>query len=216
MPDAVPMHVAALIGCCVATGVGAVINSAAARPGATVAVFGCGGVGLNAIQGARLMNASRIIAVDIYDHKLEFTYKFGATDVVNSRETDPVEAIRVLTGGGVDMAFDTFGSAVTTANAVKSLAKSGTAVLVGLGAVGETAPIDMVDMVRNQKSLVGSYYGSRSPHETFDALVDFYLKGSLDVESLIARTYSLAQINDGFDALERGEDGRGIIRFSKG
>ena len=74
----------------------------------------------------------------------------------------------------------------------------------------------MVDMVRNQKSLVGSYYGSGSPHETFDALVDFYLKGSLDVESLIARTYSLAQINDGFDALERGEDGRGIIRFSKG
>ena len=216
MPDAVPMHVAALIGCCVTTGVGAVINSPAARPGATVAVFGCGGVGLNAIQGARLMNASRIIAVDIYDHKLEFTYKFGATDVVNSRETDPVEAIRDLTGGGVDMAFDTFGSAVTTANAVNSLAKGGTAVLVGLGAVGETAPIDMVDMVRNQKSLVGSYYGSGSPHETFDTLVDFYLKGSLDVESLIARTYSLAQINDGFDALERGEDGRGIIRFSKG
>ena len=216
MPDAVPMHVAALIGCCVTTGVGAVINSPAARPGATVAVFGCGGVGLSAIQGARLMNASRIIAVDIYDHKLEFAYRFGATDVVNARETDPVEAVRDLTGGGVDMAFDTFGSAVTTANAVKSLAKGGTAVLVGLGAVGETAPIDMVDMVRNQKSLVGSYYGSGSPHETFDTLVDFYLKGSLDVEGLIARTYSLAQINDGFDALERGEDGRGIIRFSKG
>ena len=122
IPDSVPMHVAALIGCCVATGVGAVVNSPAARPGATVAVCGCGGVGLNAIQGAKLMNASRIIAVDIYDHKLEFTYKFGATDVVNSRETDPVEAIRDLTGGGVDMAFDTFGSAVTTANGSISLA----------------------------------------------------------------------------------------------
>ena len=216
IPDAVPMHVAALIGCCVTTGVGAVVNSPAARPGATVAVFGCGGVGLNAIQGAKLMNASRIIAVDIYDHKLEFTYRFGATDVVNARETDPVEAIRELTGGGVDLAFDTFGSALTTANAVNALGKGGTAVLVGLGATGETAPIDMVDMVRNQKSLVGSYYGSASPYETFDTLVDFYLKGSLDIEGLIARTYSLDQINEGFDALGRGEDGRGIIRFEKG
>ena len=215
IPDSVPMHVAALIGCCVTTGVGAVVNSPGARPGATVAVFGCGGVGLNAIQGAKLMNASRIIAVDIYDHKLEFTYRFGATDVVNARETDPVEAIRELTGGGVDLAFDTFGSAVTTANAVNALGKGGTAVLVGLGAAGETAPIDMVDMVRNQKTLVGSYYGSASPHETFDTLVNFYLKGSLDIEGLIARTYSLDQINEGFDALGRGEDGRGIIRFEK-
>ena len=213
VPAGVPMHVAALIGCCVTTGVGAVINSPAMRPGASVAVFGCGGVGLNAIQGARLMNASRVISVDIYDHKLEFAYKFGATDVVNAREVDPVQAIRDITGGGVDLAFDTFGSASTIVNAVDSLLTGGTAVLVGLGAVAETAPIDMVDMVRNQKTLVGSYYGSASPHETFDKVVDFYLRGILDVESLITRTYSLAQINDGFEALDRGEDGRGVIKF---
>ena len=213
IPDSVPMHVAALIGCCVATGAGAVINNPVARPGATVAVFGCGGVGLNSIQGARLINASRVIAVDIYDHKLEFTYKFGATDVINAREVDPVEAIKELTGGGVDIALDTFGSAGTTVQAVNSLRKGGTAILVGLGSVNEDAPIPMVDMVRDQKSLVGSYYGSASLHETFDKLVGFYLKGSLDVEGLVSRAYSLEQINEGFDALDRGEDGRGIIRF---
>ncbi len=213
VPDEVPMHVAALIGCCVTTGVGSVINMPAASVGMTVAVFGCGGVGLSVIQGARLFNARKIIAVDIYDHKLEFSYKFGATDVVNAREQDPVEAIRELTDGGVDMAFDSFGSARTTNSAVMALRKAGVAVLIGLGAVGETAPIDMVDFLRNQKSLVSSYYGAASPHETFDKLVSFYLKGELDVDSLITRTYSLDEINEGFSALERGEDGRGVIRF---
>ena len=214
MPDEVPMDVAALIGCCVTTGVGSVINIPAARSGMTVAVFGCGGVGLSVIQGARLLNATKIIAVDIFDHKLEFAYKFGATDVVNSREVDPVEAIKELTGGGVDMAFDSFGSAQTVNNSVMALRKAGTAVMIGLGPVGDTAPIDMVDFLRNQKSLLSSYYGAASPHETFDKLIDFYLKGLLDVESLITRTYPLEEINEGFDALARGEDGRGIIVFS--
>ena len=214
IPDEVPMRVAALIGCCVTTGVGGIINNPASRPGMTVAVFGCGGVGLSTIQGARLLNASKIIAVDIYDHKLEFTYKFGATDVINARAVDAVEAIRDLTDGGVDMAFDTFGSPGTTSDAVKSIRKAGTAVMIGLGPVGESTPIDMVDFLRNQKSLVASYYGSASPYETFGKLVDFYLKGTLDVESLITRRYELEQINEGFDALARGEDGRGVIAFN--
>jgi S-(hydroxymethyl)glutathione dehydrogenase/alcohol dehydrogenase len=213
MPDRVPMAVAALIGCCVTTGVGSVINMPAARPGMSVAVFGCGGVGLSVIQGARLMNASKVIAVDIYDHKLEFSYKFGATDVVNSREVDPVEAIREITGDGVDMAFDSFGSAGTLNSAVMAVRRAGTAVMIGLGAAGETAPIDMVEFLRDQKSLVSSYYGAASPHETFDKLVGFYLKGELDVDSLITRRYGLADINEGFDALARGEDGRGVIVF---
>ena len=119
----------------------------------TVAVFGCGGVGLSVIQGARLLNASKIIAVDIFDHKLEFAYKFGPTDVVNSREVDPVEAIKELTGGGADMTFDSFGSAQTVNSSVMALRKAGTAVMIGLGPVGDTAPIDMVDFLRNQKSL---------------------------------------------------------------
>ena len=214
IPDDVPTPVAALMGCCVTTGVGAVINNPASRPGMTVAVFGCGGVGLSVIQGARLLNASRIIAVDVFDHKLEFTYKFGATDVINARQGDPVEAILEMTDGGVDMAFDSFGSPGTTANAVKAVRAAGTAVLIGLAPVGDTAPIDMVDMVRYQKSLVGSYYGSASPHETFNKLVDFYLKGRLDVASLITRSHPFEQINEGFDALARGEDGRGVVVFN--
>lgn len=213
MPDEVPMHVAALIGCSVTTGTGAVINNPVARTGMTVAVFGCGGVGLNVIQGARLMNASRIIAVDIYDHKLEFSYKFGATDVVNAQEGDPAEAIQEMTGGGVDMAFDSFGSPVAIGNAFNSLRRGGTAVQIGLAKQGEQPQIDMVDMVRAQKSLVGSYYGSASPHATFDKLMDFYLKGKIDVEGLITRRYDFDQVNDGMDAFERGEDGRAIMIF---
>ena len=213
IPDQVPVDVAALIGCCVTTGAGGIINNPAARPGVTVAVFGCGGVGLNVVQGARLLNASRIIAVDVYDHKLEFSYKFGATDVVNAREVDPVEAVREISDGGVDLAFDSFGSAATISNAFASVRRGGTAVLIGLGAVGEKAPIDMVDMVRGQKTIMGSYYGSASPHESFKKIVDFYLKGKLDVESLITRRYPLEQINEGFEALASGEDGRGVIDY---
>ena len=213
VPDEVPFPVGALIGCRVTTGVGAVINSPAAAAGMSVAVFGCGGVGLNVIQGARLMGASRIIAVDIYDHKLEFSYRFGATDTVNSREVDPVEAIRDLTGDGVDMALDSFGAPDVVAGAVKSLRRGGTAISVGLAPVGATAPIDVVDMIRSQKTLVGSYYGSASPHETFRKLVDYYLKGKIDLDSMITRTYSLEQVNEGFDAIAQGEDGVGVIVF---
>jgi Zn-dependent alcohol dehydrogenase len=213
MADEVPMDVGALIGCCVTTGVGAVVNHVSARPGMTAAIFGCGGVGLNVIQGAKLMNASRIIAIDIYDHKLEFSYKFGATDVINSRETDPVEAIKEMTGSGVDMAFDSFGSSSTTNAAVRALRKKGVAIMIGLAPVGDTAPIDMVDLLRNQKTLAGSYYGSASPHESFKTIQDFYLKGDLIVDELVTRRYKLDQINEGFDALDRGEDGRGVIVY---
>jgi S-(hydroxymethyl)glutathione dehydrogenase/alcohol dehydrogenase len=213
IPDQMPMDVAALIGCCVTTGVGAIINHPAARPGITVAVFGCGGVGLNVIQGARLLNARKIIAVDVADHKLEFSYKFGATDVVNSRNMDPVEIIKELTDDGVDLAFDSFGSEGTIVNAFEAVRPGGAAVLIGLGAVGEKAPIDMVHMVRAQKTVMGSYYGSASPHETFNKLIDFYLRGKLDVENLITRRYSLMDINEGFQALARSEDGRGVIDY---
>ena len=173
-----PIEVAALIGCSVTTGVGGVMNNPNAKIGMSVAVFGCGGVGLNVIQGAKLMNASRIIAVDVLDHKLEFTYRFGATDTINSREVDDVaEAIKEMTGGGVDMAFDSIGKAEVISAAFKSVRTTGTAVLIGLGALGEDAPIDMSDMVRGQKTVMGSYYGSTSPHESFRKIVDAYLTG---------------------------------------
>ena len=151
IPDEVPMDVAALIGCSVTTGVGAVINQPNAHAGMTVAVIGAGGVGLNAIQGARMLNASRIIAVDVHDHKLDFARRFGATDTVNARNVDAAAAVRELSGGGVDFAFDTFGSSETANQALESAGKGGTAVIVGLAPVESRGSVDLVDMVRKQK-----------------------------------------------------------------
>ncbi|MBI4220335.1 MAG: Zn-dependent alcohol dehydrogenase [Chloroflexi bacterium] len=213
IPEKVPMEVAALMGCCVATGVGALINQPGIKTGISVAVFGCGGVGLNVLQGARLLSATRVIAVDIHDHKLEFAFRFGATHTVNARREDPVAAIRRITGGGVDFAVDSFGSKLTAGQAIQSVRTGGTAVLVGLAPTGEAVPVDMVDAVRNQKSIAGSYYGSASPQETFSKLIDFYLTGKIDVEGMVTRRYPLEKINEGFAALARGEDGRGVIVF---
>jgi S-(hydroxymethyl)glutathione dehydrogenase/alcohol dehydrogenase len=213
MPNDVPMEVAALIGCSVATGVGGVINQPNMRAGMTVAVIGAGGVGLNAIQGAALMNASRVIAVDIHDHKLEFAYKFGATDVINANDQDAVAAIQEMTGDGVDFAFDTFGHKLTTEQAYKATRKGGTTVIVGLAPDGMNAEIPLVELVRNQKTLVGSYYGSASPHETFRKLLSFYKQGRIDVGGMVTRRYKLDEINMAYEALERAEDGRGVIIF---
>ncbi len=212
MPDEVPMEVAALIGCSVTTGFGSVVNAPNARPGMTVAVFGVGGVGLNAVQGARVMGASRIIAVDLDESKLEFAKRFGATDAVDASSEDAVEAIRDLTGG-VDLALDTFGAVETTQNAVAALGKNGVAVIAGLAPLGDRAGIDLTDLVRAQKMVVGAYYGASSPHETFKTLVDLYLRGEVLIDELVQRRYPLDEINEGFAALERGENGRGVIVF---
>ncbi len=214
MPDDVPMEVAALIGCSVTTGVGSVVNAPRVRPGMTVAVFGAGGVGLNSIQGARLMSASRVIAVDIAEHKLQFATDFGATDIIDSTVTDPVEAIRELTGGGVDLALDTFGGVGTAGQAVAALRRNGVAVMVGLAPLGDQVGVDLVDMVRNQKTLTGAYYGLASPHETFRSMIDLYRSGDLLIDNLVQRRYPLGEINEAFDALERGENGRGVIVFN--
>ncbi len=213
VPDDVPMEVAALIGCCVTTGVGGVINQPGIEAGAKMAVFGCGGVGLNVIQGARLMNASQVIAVDIIEHKLRFAEQFGATHTVDASATDAAEAVRELSGGGVDFAFDAFGGAETLVAAVESLRKNGTAVLIGLAPVGDRAEIDMVDLVRGQKRIVGSYYGSASPHVTFAKVVEFYRQGKIDVDALITRRHPLEEINEAFELLAGGADGRGVIVF---
>ena len=133
------------------------------KAGSTVAVFGCGGVGLNIIQGAKMLNCLKVIAVDIFDHKLEFAYKFGATDVINAKSEDPVEKIRDKTGGGVDYSFDSFGSSSIMKQAVESLSKRGTAALVGLASPSSDVAINMVDLVRNEKNIIGSFYGYGSP-----------------------------------------------------
>ena len=167
------------------------------------------------IKNGPINSIKNIIAVDILDNKLEFSYKFGATHTVNSKAENATKKILEITNGlGVDFGFDTFGSQITTDQMMSSVRKGGTGVIIGLAPEGQTANINMVDMVRNHKTLVGSYYGSVSPHLTFERIIEFYQSGKLDINSVIARKYPLDKINEAYNDLAKGEDGRGVIDFT--
>lgn len=212
-PD-MSLRAAALIGCSVTTGVGTAIYAAEVTPGSTVCVIGVGGVGLNVVQGARIAGATRIIAVDINDAALEFAGKFGATDSVNANAGDPLKAIKDLTGGkGVDYAFEAFGSSETITLAFDAARKHGTAVIAGLAPVGEQAGIDGVALVRQEKTLKGAYYGATKPSIDFYHMIDLYKSGKLDVDNLVTRSYTLDQVNEAYDELDRGVVGRGVIDY---
>ena len=212
LPPEVPLAVAALIGCCVTTGVGAAIFSAKVQPGSTVAVIGCGGVGLNIIQGARLLNAARIIAVDPNEGKLEFATRLGATHSVNPTHQDPVARIKELTQGqGADYTFEAFGSAETVEVAFNAARRGGTAVVLGIVPLGEPASIDPVALVRQEKTLKGSYYGSSRPTVDMPLMVELYLAGKLNIDDLVTRYYKLDDVNQAYQDLERGELVRGVI-----
>ena len=211
-PKEVSMEVAALVGCSVPTGVGAAIFNAQVEPGSAVAVVGCGGVGLNVIQGARLMNPSKIIAVDINEGALEFATKFGATHTVNATHEDPVAKVKELTGGlGADYSFEVFGSTETIETAFDMARKRGTVVVVGIAPVGEKAGINAVSLVRDEKVLKGTYYGSNRPSVDMPKMMDLYLSGQLNLDELITRHYTLDQVNQAYDDLMAGAIGRGVI-----
>ena len=214
VPKAVPLDVAALIGCCVTTGVGAAVFNAQIEPGSTVAVVGCGGVGLNVIQGSRLLNASKIIAVDIREGQLEFAMKFGATHTVNASDQDAVARVKEITGGlGADYAFEVYGSAETVEAAYAMARKGGTAVVVGIAPAGERAGINPVSLVRDEKVLKGTYYGSARCHVDMPRIVDLYLSGRLNLDDLVTRKYDLDHINQAYEDLDKGGIGRGVIVF---
>lgn len=212
--SSVSLELAALVGCSVTTGVGAVLNTARVPAGATVAVIGCGGVGLNVIQGARLVNAGRIIAVDVAEDKLTFARRFGATDVVNAREQDPVRAIRQLTEGGAEYAFEALGTAGTIRIAVDALRPGGTAVVVGMAPHGEEAAIDAYMLTWGEKTLKGCFYGSARARIDMPMLIGLAEAGKLELGGLVTRRAPLEQINEAYAALERGEPGRGLIVLS--
>ena len=209
----VPMDVLALIGCAVTTGVGAVVNAARVEPGSSIAVIGCGGVGLNVIQGAGLVSAGRIIAVDLLDNKLEYARQFGATDTVNASEGDTVEQVRELTGGGVDYAFEVIGNGKTVEQAVEMTRAGGTACIVGMAPQNSKATIDPLIFVTKETKLIGTWYGSARPRFDFPRLIELTMAGKLKVKELISRRYTLDQINEGFERLGRGEVARGVITF---
>jgi S-(hydroxymethyl)glutathione dehydrogenase/alcohol dehydrogenase len=209
-PD-IHMRAAALIGCAVMTGVGAVLNTAGVQPGATVAVFATGGVGLSVVQGAVLANASKIIAVDLLDNKLDYARTVGATHAINASKQDPLEAIREITDGqGVDYAFDAIGDSRVSRACYDAVRRGGTAVVVGMAPTGSEISIPAT-IANDEKVVKGCFYGSARPAVDFPRLVDFYLRGALQLDQMITQTYGLDQINDAFDALGRGENARGLI-----
>ncbi|MFQ5873067.1 MAG: Zn-dependent alcohol dehydrogenase [Dehalococcoidia bacterium] len=211
-PDSLPLDIAALIGCSVTTGVGAVLFSTQVEPGSTVAVVGCGGVGLNVILGAKLVNAGQIIAVDIKEGQLEFAMKFGATHSVNPSHQDAAARVKELTGGrGVDYAFEVFGSGETVELAYDMTRKGGTAVVVGIAPIGDRAAIEAVSLVREEKVLKGTYYGSARMRVDMSRIVELYQAGQLNLDELITRRYALDDINQAYNDLDRGEVGRGVI-----
>jgi len=209
-----PWPQAALLGCCVPTGVGAVTRCAEVEPGASVMIVGCGGVGLNVVQGARLAGAGAIVAVDLLDNKLEYAKTFGATHTVNASRTNAVEFVRGLTGGrGVDYAFDAIGGEATTLQILDAVRPGGTAVIVGMAAMNVRAPITPYMMALQEKCIKGTMYGSVRPNLDFPWLVDQYLAGNLKVDELVSRTYKLEEINEGFTALRSGQVARGVVVF---
>ena len=207
-----PIGQAALIGCGVMTGVGAVINTAAVEPGSSVAVFGCGGVGLNCIQGARLANASPIIAVDLLDNKLDMAREFGATHVVNAGREDPVERIRAITGGaGAHYAFEAIGlTAEPFIQALECTRARGVTVYVGHAPVDTELKLD-ARMWIQEKTVIGSLYGSARTQVDFPRMVSLYKSGHLMLDELVTREYELGGVNDAFAALERGEVARSVL-----
>lgn len=213
---AIPFDRACLLGCSVITGAGAVINTARVQPGDTVAVIGCGGVGLNAIQGAVLAGARRIIAIDLQPGKLELARKFGATDVINPADGADVAAqVRAITGAaGVDHAFEVIGLKSTAQEAIQILDKGGAAYLIGMQKPGTVLEVDPLgDLLFAQKSVHGVFMGSTNAKIDIPYYADLYLQGRLNLDDLVSRTITLEEINEGYDELRLGGVARSVIVF---
>ena len=208
----VSLEVAALMGCSVMTGIGAVMNTAQVEPGASVLVIGAGGVGLNVVMGAVLVGANRIIVADLLDSKLELAHSFGATHLINAKEQDVVEEVRALTGGdGADYAFEVIGNPKTMATAYQAVRRGGTAVAVGIPPFGSEMTINAGELVYQEKTLKGSYYGSGRPQADMPRLLDLHLAGRLPLDRLVSRSYPIDKVNEAFDALLAGEVARSVL-----
>ena len=210
---ALPLDRAALVGCGVLTGVGAALRTSGLQAGQTVAVFGCGGVGLSIVQGARIGGASRIIGVDVFESKLEMAKRVGATDVVNSSQDDPVKAVRALTGGaGVDHAFEAVGNTTLVRQAIESLAIRGTATIVGV--LPPDAKIEFPWMaIRPECKVQTSRMGSNRFRTDIPRYLEFYRQGRLLLDEMVSRRGKLGDINEAFRAMKAGEVARTVLTF---
>ena len=210
----IPLDRAALVGCAVTTGVGAVFNTAKVEPGASVAVFGCGGVGLNVVQGAAIAGAERIIAIDTLQEKLDMAKRFGATDTILAKPgEDTAKALKKLTGGGPDYAFECVGAGALAETAYRAIRRGGKAVIVGVARPTDAASFKPMTMVFEEKCLQGSYFGSSVPRIDFPRMLQLYMAGRLKLDELITHRYRIDEAPQAFADLESGRNARGVIVF---
>jgi S-(hydroxymethyl)glutathione dehydrogenase/alcohol dehydrogenase len=207
-----PLDRAALIGCGVMTGVGAVLNTARIEAGSSVVVFGAGGVGLAAIQGARIAGARMIIAVDMVESKLATARELGATHIVDASSKDPVPAIIEMTGGGVDYAFEAIGLKVAAEQAFNSLRRGGTATIIGMIPVGQKVELDGYQFL-SEKKIQGCTMGSNRFRVDMPRYIDFYLQGRLKLDEMISVRGRLEDVNEAFRAMKAGEVARTVLMF---
>jgi NDMA-dependent alcohol dehydrogenase len=211
----VPLKIAALLGCGVQTGVGAAMNTASIRKGDTVAVIGCGGVGLNVIQGARIAGAEKIIAVDMVESKLQLAKEFGATDFVNAGEGNPVAAVQKLSGErGVDVAFEVIGLGATIEQAMQMTRPGGETILVGVPRMDVMLNVNPAfSFIYTAKTVKGCWYGSSNVHREVPRLLELYKAGDLKLDELISREITIDDVNSAFDAMKSGEVARSVIVY---
>jgi len=207
-----PLDRAALIGCGVTTGVGAVFHTAAVEPGSTVAVIGCGGIGLSCINGAALAGAARVIAIDMVESKLEMAKVFGATDVINASDGDVVEQVRELTGGGVQYSFEAIGLKQTAEDSFSMIRPGGTATIIGMIPVGVKIEL-MGAAFLQEKKIQGSMMGSNRFRVDMPRFIDFYLAGKLHLDEMVSKRIGLSDINQAFVDMKAGTVARSVIIF---
>jgi S-(hydroxymethyl)glutathione dehydrogenase/alcohol dehydrogenase len=212
--EEMPLDKAALIGCGVLTGTGAVFRTARVEPGSRVCVIGAGGIGLSAVQAARIAGAGAVIVVDVVDAKLDTARQLGATATVNAAEvSDVVEAVKELSGGGVDYSFEAIGRKATAEQAFEMLDTGGTATIIGMVPDDHRLEIRAMDLL-SEKRLQGSMMGSNQFRTDIPRLIAMYLDGRLDLDTMVSKTLTLEEVNEGYDAMKRGEVVRSVIAFA--
>jgi S-(hydroxymethyl)glutathione dehydrogenase/alcohol dehydrogenase len=212
--DEMPLDKAALIGCGVTTGLGAVFRTAAVKPASSVAIVGCGGIGLAALQGAKLSSAAPIIAVDVTPEKLEVAQMLGATHVVNARDVNAVEAVKEITGGGVDYSFEAIGTKATAEQCFQMLGRGGTATIIGMVPLGQNLELPGAEFFMNEKRIQGSLMGSNQFRTDMPWFVDLYLDGRLRLDEMVSAHRPLSEINEGYDDMRKGHVTRTVIDFA--
>jgi S-(hydroxymethyl)glutathione dehydrogenase/alcohol dehydrogenase len=211
--DDMPLDRASLIGCGVTTGLGAALNTVHIPAGASVVIIGCGGVGLAALQGARIVGAGKIIAVDAQAWKFDLATKLGANHCVDAKAGDPVAAVHALTGGGADFVFECIGLVPTVQQAIAMTGRGGTTVLVGVVPIQQLVSFSAADLTLQEKKITGSYMGSNRFRFDMPKYIDFYLDGRLRLDEMISSRIPLGEVNDALDRMRAGEAARQVIVF---